>query len=136
MSSHTLNHPTLNSALTGISVLNGRIHQYRNLKFASVPARFARARLMETYPSQLDCTQFGPVAPQIPLGNLFAIPVDQIVLPKLKLDEFECLNLNVTVPAQRAEGLLLPVFVFIYGGANKAGTANIPLYGRFINWVF
>ncbi|CAZ84227.1 unnamed protein product [Tuber melanosporum] len=125
----TVSHTSLHSRLTGISLFGDRVVQFRGLKFASVPRRFARAELFEGYPSELDCTRHGPICPQEPTSlesDLFGIPAP---LQKGKLgltfDELECLNLAVTLPKSHVPNILsgkkLPVLVSIHGGSNRVG---------------
>ncbi|KAF8472830.1 Alpha/Beta hydrolase protein [Kalaharituber pfeilii] len=125
---HTISHPTLQSKLTGVVLHDGKIVQYRGVKFANIPARFARSTPIESYPLELDCTKFGPIAPQDvnPAFEawLFAIPPEQSVAQNFTMDEYECLNLIVNTPVNVKEGELLPVFVNIHGGANLVGTAS------------
>lgn len=130
---HTLSHPTLNSKLTGLVNEDANVVQYRGIKFANISARFARSTAVESYPAELDCTKDGPVSPQVPqpefVALLFAVPPEQLIEPVVTVDEFECLNLIVTVPKGVKEGELLPVFVHIHGGANRQGASSIPLLG-------
>ncbi|RPA94931.1 alpha/beta-hydrolase [Choiromyces venosus 120613-1] len=131
----TISHATLNSRLTGISIFDDRVLQFRGLKFASVSKRFARAELFDKYPSELDCTRHGPICPQEPPDSqvdFFGIPAN---LQKGKFgptfDELECLNLAVVVPkshiANISSGRKLPVLVNIHGGANRRGAGCTPV---------
>ena len=47
--------------------------------------------------------------------ELFNLSEDSVPQQTLKQDEFECLNLNITCPADAAPGTLYPVMVFIHG---------------------
>ncbi|KAF8451554.1 Alpha/Beta hydrolase protein [Terfezia claveryi] len=129
---NVLYHPTLKSKLTGRVLRDGKVIQYCGIKFGNIPARFARSTHVDNYPPELDCTKYGPVAPQVPApqapGAIWALPPEFQKNPEFVIDEFECLNLIVSVPKGAKEGDSLPVLVFIHGGSNKVGSANIPLY--------
>jgi len=130
---NTISHPTLKSKLTGIVLQNGKVTQYRGIKFGNIGARFARSTHVDNYPPELDCTKDGPISPQVAapqaVSAIWAIPPEFQKGPALAVDELECLNLIVSVPKGAKEGDSLPVLVFIHGGWNKVGAASIPLYG-------
>ena len=130
---NVLSHPTLKSKLAGRVLFDGTVIQYCGIKFGNIPARFARSTHVDSYPSELDCTNYGPITPQVPSPQapsaIWALPPEFQKGPEFVVDEFECLNLIVSVPRGAKEGDLLPVFVFIHGGSNKVGSASIPLYG-------
>lgn len=74
---------------------------------------------------------YSPICPQIRNtrleARLYGLP--QEIIPEkevLEENEFECLNLTVTVPAPscRAKHDLLPVMVWIHGGGNVTGCAT------------
>lgn len=52
------------------------------------------------------------------------------------MSERDCLHCNIFIPAsaltssEEEEKELLPVMVWIYGGAFRAGTNSSPLYGK------
>lgn len=58
-------HETLKTTFTGIvhplSTLDALVHQYRGIKYASVPARFRQSKLCTSYPPQTDATRHGYV---------------------------------------------------------------------------
>lgn len=58
-----------------------------------------------------------PKCPQVDVDvrHLLRIPEDFEIKDEVE-DEFECLNLDVTVPADVPSGHKLPVLVWIYGG--------------------
>ena len=60
------------------------------------------------------------------------LPIDWPILDPPKAEEFECLNLSLTVPrsALDSTGSKLPVLVFIHGGAFVGGSQCIQLSGR------
>jgi len=58
-------HTTLKTTFTGLqhvlSTAETPIHQYRGIKYASVPARFRQSRLFTSYRSSTDATRYGYV---------------------------------------------------------------------------
>lgn len=48
-------------------------------------------------------------------------------LGEARIDELECCNLHVTVPAETTADSKLPVFVFIHGGGFVFGTADYSI---------
>ena len=58
-------HTTLKSTFTGIqhvlSTAELPIHQYRGIKYASIPARFRQAKLFTSFRSSTDATRYGYV---------------------------------------------------------------------------
>jgi len=74
------------------------------------------------YPSVLDSAadrKTRPRCPQLPAdaNTLFRIPPESVPNWKEDEDEFECLNLHVTVPGNVKEGDNVPVLIWIYGGS-------------------
>ncbi|XP_014553792.1 hypothetical protein COCVIDRAFT_40218 [Bipolaris victoriae FI3] len=112
--------------------------QFRGIPFATIPARFRQARLLESLPQQpFDARRSGPYCPQPPLPFPFywegSLPEDFPSLPEPTQDEFGCLNLNITVPRSSLEddsAGKLPVFFFIHGGAFVGGKQSTQLAGR------
>ncbi|KAL7268866.1 hypothetical protein RUND412_008499 [Rhizina undulata] len=124
-----LSHSTLKSTLKGLRLEDGKVLQFRGIKYASIPERFARSVPVDTWPSELDCTNPGPICPQAAVdaeGALYAMPEEFKKCPSKNIpwDEFECLSLIVTVPTGIPAGTKLPVFVNIHGGALIHGTAE------------
>ncbi|KAL7269068.1 hypothetical protein RUND412_008280 [Rhizina undulata] len=113
-----LDHSSLQARLKGVVLQRDPpIVQYRGIKFGEVPARFCRS-IAVGLAREVDCTEFGPRCPQVPcnFSTLFRIPDSYGVNWKEPEDEFECLNLHVTVPAGMKEGDDVPVLVWIHGG--------------------
>jgi carboxylesterase type B len=58
-------HTTLKTTFTGLqhtlSINELPIHQYRGIKYASIPARFRQAKLFASYRSSTDATRYGYV---------------------------------------------------------------------------
>ncbi|KAK2729417.1 cytochrome p450 [Colletotrichum kahawae] len=113
------NHSSLGVTLVGIE--RPLVAHFRGIPYGRIPSRFAAPEPVESLPQELDCTHFGPRCPQVPIdvGHLLRIPPHH-VLPVEAEDEFNCLNLDVTVPKARlgtTAGERLPVLVWIHGGS-------------------
>ncbi|KAH8716790.1 Alpha/Beta hydrolase protein [Phaeosphaeriaceae sp. PMI808] len=114
------------------------IVQFRGIPFATIAARYRQARLLESLPQQpFDARRPGPYCPQplLPFPSYWegALPADFPSLTAPSQDEFNCLNLSITVPrtsveTSSAQGL--PVLFFIHGGAFIGGSQSIQLAGR------
>ncbi|KAF7318946.1 hypothetical protein HMN09_00230400 [Mycena chlorophos] len=119
---HGLRHPA--------STSDAPIHQYRGIKYASVPARFRQSRLCTDLPDYVDCTQYGPICPQLQKKSLeeelFGIGHD---VPQTihEQNEFECLNLNITCPAGLTSRSRVPVMLWVHGGGDRG-------YGS--SWIY
>ncbi|KAG0130645.1 Alpha/Beta hydrolase protein [Tuber indicum] len=134
--SPVLEHPSLGSRLRGVPLHDGRVVQFRGIKFAEFPKRYAKSTMLESYPAEMDCTSHGPMCPQSIFddeGLFFRIPENQRkrAAAGLTQGEFECLNLVITAPSSilnspDAEDVL-PVYVNIHGGANKWISSSVPL---------
>ncbi|RDW92367.1 carboxylic ester hydrolase-9 [Coleophoma crateriformis] len=121
---HVIHHPSLDADLEGSGTLyeNSEVIHYRGIPYAKIPARFERATLIDEWGGEsLDCTKFGPHCPQlyIDAGHLLRVPKnlkedDETTFPQ---DEFNCLNINVSVPAGKKDSNLLPVLLWIHGGS-------------------
>ncbi|KAJ2925090.1 hypothetical protein H1R20_g11996, partial [Candolleomyces eurysporus] len=126
-------HLGLNTTFRGIehslSTSDAPFHQFRGIKYASIPARFRQSKLQTDYPPVTDATQHGPICPQ-PDGRrlveelLFGVPEDRIPKQTLKQDEFECLNLNITCPAGLTQSSRLPVMIWVHGGADRGSGSH------------
>ena len=117
--------------------------QYRNLKYATIPARFKDSVLNEVLQvgvdGVFDATRFGPSSPQkwggqkLDLASLgstrIALPYEDGQGKTETMNEFDCLNLNVTVPDTTLKNTkLLPVFVWVHGGGFGIGSNSWPQY--------
>jgi len=58
-------HTTLKTIFTGLqhvlSIAETPIHQYRGIKYATIPARFRQSRLFTSYRPSTDATRYGYV---------------------------------------------------------------------------
>ncbi|KAH9958040.1 carboxylesterase [Russula dissimulans] len=128
-------HTTLKTTFTGLqhvlSTTEIPIHQYRGVKYATIPARFRQSKLFTSYRSSTDATRHGPICPQ-PKGKtveeqLFAFSGAEPSAQNLKQIESECLNLNITCPGGLTRESRLPVMVWIHGGGDR-GSGSHWLY--------
>ncbi|KAH9849061.1 carboxylesterase [Lenzites betulinus] len=125
-------HEALKTTFTGIvhpiSTPDAPVHQYRGIKYASIPARFRQSKLCTHYPPLTDCSRFGPICPQPMFKSveeeLFNLTEDCIPDQALILSEFECLNLNITCPADSTPDSHYPVMIWIHGGGNRGSGSN------------
>ncbi|KAI0824855.1 carboxylesterase [Trametes gibbosa] len=125
-------HEGLKTTFTGIvhpiSTPDAPVHQYRGIKYASIPARFRQSKLCTHYPPQTDCSRFGPICPQPMFKSveeeLFNLTEDCIPDQAFILSEFECLNLNITCPADSTPDSRYPVMIWIHGGGNRGSGSN------------
>jgi carboxylesterase type B len=140
MSSDTIKHPTLGCSLRGKP--STASVQFRNLKYASIPARYHESvpndRLNTGTNGVFDATNFGPSCPHkrgaqawdLTLVGNVTLPHEQGQCETERMDESECLNVNVTVPKSGANARPcgLPVFVWVHGGGLSVGSNNWPQY--------
>jgi para-nitrobenzyl esterase len=98
---------------------------FRSIPYAAPPVgplRWKPPQPVRPWSGPLDASRPGPACMQaVPqagtnLGG-YAGPVSE-----------DCLTLDVTAPAKRMSGKGAPVFVWIPGGGNIAGGANVPSY--------
>ncbi|KAL4936442.1 hypothetical protein BDV06DRAFT_233422 [Aspergillus oleicola] len=117
-----IHHDVINATFTGIETQcdGTAVHHFRGIKYGNIPGRFERATPVESFGGKnIDASKFGPRCPQVDIDvrHLLRIPED-FVIEKEEEDEFECLTVDVTVPAgAEAEKGGLPVLVWIHGGS-------------------
>ncbi|XP_006463977.1 hypothetical protein AGABI2DRAFT_194604 [Agaricus bisporus var. bisporus H97] len=131
-----LHHAVLDTTFVGVnhavSTSDTLVHQYRGIKYASVPARFRQSKIFNSYPSLTDASKHGPICPQsggsTPIEEvLLNLKVADVPRQTFKHDEFECLNLNITCPAGLTVHSQLPVMVWVHGGGDR-GSGNSWVY--------
>ncbi|KAJ5924556.1 Carboxylesterase type B [Penicillium verhagenii] len=120
MAAPEVHHASLNATFKGIerNYEGLPIHQFLGIKYASVPARFEKAKPVEGFAGAvIDATKYGPRCPQadVDVRHLLRIPEDFVIAPEPE-DEFECLNLEITCPPVSTADPL-PVLVWIHGGS-------------------
>ncbi|KAL1603825.1 hypothetical protein SLS60_005416 [Paraconiothyrium brasiliense] len=146
MALNTLYHPTLDRTIRGKPSTS--TVQFRNLKYATIPGRWKESVINTKLPHDADdvydATQFGPSCPFSRAAQAWDLTlVGNVTMPMEEgiqepMDEFDCLQLNVTVPKDHlekvAQGEQLPVFVWVHGGGLSFGSNNWPQYNltRFV----
>ncbi|KAJ7089265.1 Alpha/Beta hydrolase protein [Mycena belliarum] len=128
-------HSGLGTAFYGIQHASSTpatpIHQYRGIKYASIPARFRQSHLVTTLPPKTDASCYGPICPQLQKKSfeeeLFGLGRNDVPQQALEQDEFECLNLNITCPAGLTSQSRVPVMLWVHGGGDRG-------YGS--SWVY
>ena len=111
--------PTLGAEIVGLKDDHAGLAIFRGIPFASVNKRWTQSCTLHTLPSSFDATQFGPACPQPSHQSI--VPVT-LANPEPGEDEFQCLNLNISVPEESLPGgrskqatSLLPVMVWVHG---------------------
>ncbi|OCH87128.1 carboxylesterase [Obba rivulosa] len=125
-------HSDLRTTFSGIvhpvSTPEAPVHQYRGIKYATIPARFRQSRLNTTYLPQTDASRYGAICPQADFksveADLYGISDDGIPKQIFKQNEFECLNLNITCPGNAPPDAGLPVMLWIHGGGNRGSGSS------------
>ncbi|KAF2461101.1 carboxylesterase [Lineolata rhizophorae] len=119
----TIKHASLNAVLKGVSAAAPGLLAFRGIRYGRVKARFAAPEPVDDWNgAEIDCQQYGPRCPQIPVGvgHLLRIPEDHVFAHEPE-DEFECLNLDVVVPKEAAgdgsKEANLPVLIWVHGGS-------------------
>ncbi len=103
---------------------------FKGIPFAAPPVGALRYRPPAAPPrweGQRDCTQFGPICPQVPSGQ--AGGVMRIFGSGAPMDE-DCLTLNVWTPSAGGSepGAGRPTMVWIHGGGFRNGNGSAALY--------
>ncbi|KAK9316200.1 Alpha/Beta hydrolase protein [Lipomyces starkeyi] len=111
--------------ITGVNT-SDKTTQFRGLKFGTIEKRYDYPARVDSYPENIDATQYGSIPPQPPQIVSPLIPASQLPPPRPKADEFECLNLNVMCPIIVEKPL--PVIVWIFPGGNYMGSASDKAY--------
>jgi carboxylesterase type B len=146
MTANILHHPTLNCTIRGKQSTS--TVQFRNLQYATIPARWQDSVINDILSHDADgvydATRLGPSCPfnraaqawDLTLVGDVAMPMEGRI--QEPMDEFSCLQVNVTVPKDHLEkaagGEQLPVFVWVHGGGLSFGSNNWPQYNlnRFV----
>lgn len=140
---NTIVHPTLVCTLRGKP--SRTTVQFRNLKYASIPARFQDSipnnSLKPGSDGIFDATKFGPSCPHkrgaqawdLTLVGNVSLPCEDGQGSSETMEDLECLQLNVTVPKATSNDYPsnktgLPVFVWVHGGGLSVGSNNWPQY--------
>lgn len=128
----------------GSNDLTTGILKFRNIKYAEIAYRWAAPRATGPWSGLKSCIDFGPGCPQVsrPLFDISDIPLfgqlgmKAIPIQPERVDEFECLNLNIWAPVTIRRGVdgvalkkKLPVLVWVHGGSYTVGSGGVNLYG-------
>lgn len=102
-------------------VLDDGVHTFFDIPYAVDAGRFLPALTPSTWPGERDCTQPGPVFPQLPSR------LDFVMGPTGKGAEMseDAFRLNVFTPALSGK---LPVIFWIHGGGFLTGGGSLPCY--------
>ncbi|ETI22298.1 hypothetical protein G647_06371 [Cladophialophora carrionii CBS 160.54] len=117
----------LGTVSTDKTYFDGTVAQFRGIPYGAVTRRFQRPKIVDEWPTKaLDASRFGPVSPTPALAASLSfvgavLPAED---PDPLVDEFLCLNLNITTPTHNAAATKFPVLVFIHGGANCMGAGS------------
>jgi carboxylesterase type B len=111
--------PSLQCEIIGELDENAGLAYFRGIPFAMVEKRWTHSRTRHSLESPFNATEFGPRCTQEEGEVLVTGGVND---PVPGDDEFECLNLNITVPEECLKQFtngharsLLPVMVWIHG---------------------
>lgn len=152
-----LHHSGLKTTLYGVhhqaSTPEWPIHQYRGIKYASIPARFRQSLLLTALPPKTDASCYGcarysfgvytsnneqtirPICPQLRKKcfeeELFGLGRADVPQQILEQNELECLNLNITCPSGLTAQSRLPVMLWVHGCVYTVGSATRLLTGSF-----
>ncbi|KAH7418100.1 Alpha/Beta hydrolase protein [Cadophora sp. MPI-SDFR-AT-0126] len=124
--------PSLSADLVAAKDTEADLALFRGIPYATVSKRWTQSQIQDSITSPFDATKFGPRCPQPPHVSLITATAK---VPDLEEDEFACLNLNISVPLDALpkpmignSKSLLPVMVWIHGGAFKNGSASDPRF--------
>lgn len=143
---YQISHPQL-GGIHGRRITDDLI-QFRSLPYARIPRRFARSTLVDHLPKEdtgpdccYDAVNYGPCSVQ-PLDSI-ATDVRWNQLPEhpgREQDQSEdCLRLTLTCPATivdcASSSHILPVVVFLHGGALMIGSGTLHSTMHPISWL-
>ncbi|OJI91469.1 hypothetical protein ASPTUDRAFT_198432 [Aspergillus tubingensis CBS 134.48] len=121
-------HPSL-GVVQGLA--SASTHQFQGVPYATLANGWAAPSVVEGDPSgSIDATTPGPTAPSPPMGveMEFAHLQQRLPTPNLHQSATQCLNLNITAPADHSRESRLPVIVFLHGGGYAIGANSWPQY--------
>lgn len=102
------------------------IDRFLGIPYAAPPVGARRFRPPEpasVWEGERDAAAFGPTAPQRPYGPAIARYLATVEIPG-----DDILTVNVWTPSDRKPDAMLPVLVFVHGGALTRGAAALPTY--------
>jgi para-nitrobenzyl esterase len=104
-------------------VQKGSVKIWKGIPFAQAPLgslRFRPPQQHKPWSGVRDASQFGPIAPQVPMQMEAMFGSAQVISGE------DCLYLNIWSPG--ADNALRPVMVWIHGGAFVTGSGSTPWY--------
>ena len=121
------------------------VAQFLGIPFAEQPVgsrRWLPAIIKSRENGTIDATKLGPACPQYEVDpklapNLYVLDVPEFSVSPFDYQREDCLSVNVWTPwgesdreddEEEEEEELLPVIVWLYGGAFVAGGANVPYF--------
>jgi carboxylesterase type B len=120
-----LSHDKLNATIIGLDL--GSCSQYRGIQYGVISKRFEQPTLKTDWKGErVDCQRWGPRCPQnkYDVGHLLRAPEGDIFYDEIE-DEFNCLNLDITIPANtQSNDARLPVMIWIHGGSQIISFGN------------
>lgn len=119
--------PVLTTSMGAVrGVREDGVDRFLGIPYAAPPfdeRRYAPPHPVEPWEGERDASAFGPTAPQTPYrGGL------EKYLPSAIVPGDDILTVNVWAPADRSDDALLPVLVFVHGGAFTRGSAALAAY--------
>jgi carboxylesterase type B len=120
-----LSHDKLNATFVGLD--HELCSQYRGIQYGVISKRFELPTLKTDWKGErVDCQRWGPRCPQnkYDIGHLLRAPEGDIFYDETE-DEFQCLNLDITIPANTpSNDAQLPVMIWIHGGSQIVSFGN------------
>jgi carboxylesterase type B len=112
------------------------VESFLGLKYATVPRRFAKSKLVpeeENVGVIIDATEFGPYCWQMFQGGGEGGEGGEVPYYDYQEQSEECLYLNIWRPGGTSHTSKIPVMVYIHGGGwGLMGSADPPLWGHHI----
>ncbi|OJJ05947.1 hypothetical protein ASPVEDRAFT_75159 [Aspergillus versicolor CBS 583.65] len=120
-------HPSL-GVVRGLTLSS--TNQFLGIRYATLAGKWDPPTLSDAVAGPVDATKFGPTAISSPHGVEIEFGQIQrkLPIPELQQSETECLNLNITTPANVTPQSNLPVIVFLHGGGYAIGSNAWPQY--------
>ncbi|KAG9671362.1 alpha/beta-hydrolase, partial [Aureobasidium melanogenum] len=119
-----LKHEELNATFVGTDLKS--CSQYRGIRYGTMNKRFEQPTLKANWNGErVDCQRWGPRCPQnrYDIGHLLRAPKGEMFYDETE-DEFQCLNLDITAPADTPRDARLPVMIWIHGGSQIVSFGN------------
>ena len=107
-----------------VGYVAGQVIRATGIPYAEAE-RFEAPTPVHDWTVPLHATRPSPASPQLVMSNLDTLVGDS--LGDVPQDE-HCQHLSITMPLDRVEGELLPVMVWIHGGAYAVGAGDAALY--------